>query len=365
MSWINNMKSYLAFLVSLILSFAVAESVYRYSLSEEKRYQYKTMFFESPNIINLYDNYFTYKQNEKIRSVTLFSTREPSHEDDLTIEYDYIIETNNAGLVMKRDIKKHLESIFVIGDSFTEGQGAVPWFYDFENQKKENSHQLVNLGLMGTGPEQWLNIFDATLAKFQLVNQGIIINIIPSDIDRELMLFSDRELRCLEQLVCDYIYGFQGYEFKTSESYNDMKQHVINSSNKFYKNSTSTVQMAKDFMKSSKLIHHTYLSILQIKRLKSVRDRINRNLVALEQLILKNPDKVFVNILAQKDINSENYHKSSLANQLVDFLEARDIEYLWCDIPKSGFHLNDGHPNSFGYEVVKTCTAAALGRISN
>ena len=64
--------------------------------------------------------------------MTLFTKEEIVSPNDIIIETDYNIETNNLGLVMKKDIYKNDRVLLVIGDSFTEGQGAEPWFYDLE-----------------------------------------------------------------------------------------------------------------------------------------------------------------------------------------------------------------------------------------
>ena len=64
------------------------------------------MLFESGTNFRNYDNFFKYEPNISIRSVTLYSKTNPVNVDDVIIEYDYIISTNNAGLVMNADLKK-------------------------------------------------------------------------------------------------------------------------------------------------------------------------------------------------------------------------------------------------------------------
>ena len=39
-----------------------------------------------------------------------------------------------------------------MGDSFTEGQGATPWFYELEKDFSGSVIKPVNLGILGTGP---------------------------------------------------------------------------------------------------------------------------------------------------------------------------------------------------------------------
>ena len=44
------------------------------------------------------------------------------------------------------------------------------------------------------------------------------MNIIPSDIVRDMWTFRDRELACLQQVLCDYSFGFQGFDFNTNRT---------------------------------------------------------------------------------------------------------------------------------------------------
>jgi hypothetical protein len=44
------------------------------------------------------------------------------------VEYDYRFRTNNLGLARDADVAPGLTSLLLLGDSFTEGQWAQPWF---------------------------------------------------------------------------------------------------------------------------------------------------------------------------------------------------------------------------------------------
>ena len=73
------------------------------------------------------------------------------------IEYDYSIKTNNLGLVMKNNINNFDKVNLFLGDSFTEGQGALPWFYELEKGWNVK-FKPINGGLLGTGPMQWFEL---------------------------------------------------------------------------------------------------------------------------------------------------------------------------------------------------------------
>ena len=164
MNWTNSLKALAIISLSTIISFFLVEYSYRYIKDEDPKndYNIRTMLFEAGDNFQNFNGYFKYFPNQEIRSTTLYSKSEPTSIDDLVIEYDYLIRTNNFGLVMKRDVSPNEHAIFVIGDSFTEGQGASPWFYELEDSYDANGAQIINLGILGTGPQQWENLASST-----------------------------------------------------------------------------------------------------------------------------------------------------------------------------------------------------------
>src|SRR5947207_8035912 len=66
---------------------------------------------------------FTYAPHDEIRNLTGFFS-----DDNFIVEFDYSFRTNNFVLVQDADIVPERESLLLLGDSFTEGQGAEPWF---------------------------------------------------------------------------------------------------------------------------------------------------------------------------------------------------------------------------------------------
>ena len=62
------------------------------------------MLFELGDNFKNYDGYFKNLSNQEIRTSTICSRLKPKSIDDLENEYDYLIRTDNFGLVMKWDI---------------------------------------------------------------------------------------------------------------------------------------------------------------------------------------------------------------------------------------------------------------------
>ena len=365
MSWINRAKGFAVIFFSSVIAFSIVEFSYRLFLEKDLKSNYtqRTMLFESgKNFVN-HIGYFKYFPNQSIRSMTLYSKPQANSIEDIVIEYDYIINTNNIGLVMKGDLRTGDKVAFVAGDSFTEGQGATPWFYRLEDDYHSSPLKLVNLGIIGTGPMQWKNLASSIVKELDLKVGASVINITPDDMNRGVWTIKDRELRCLYKVDCDYNFGFQGFNFYNGHDYNDVKLAVLKSlTEKKFFNSNDHVASVKKYVKKSRVTYDIYL-FLKNKFGASKNEIVIMNekaLIAMKDAVEGN---FIVNVVSQKTVNSTNFDKIKYAKKLIQFLELNNINYSWCDIPLSGFHKNDGHPNSDGYEILRQCTKDALAKV--
>jgi hypothetical protein len=366
MNLIDIIKSLFIICFSSLLGFVTVEYSYRFILEKGSKntLKYRTMLFESgKNFLN-YEGYFKYFPNVEIRSLTLYSKLNPKVLEDIEVEYDYIIRTNNYGLVMQSNLIHNDRVFFVIGDSFTEGQGASPWFYDLENLYDVSPKKLVNLGILGTGPMQWENLARSLTKELMLNVDGSIVNIIPGDMSREVWTFKERELNCLHYTLCDYNFGFQGYNFNFSEDYENIKLSimkrlsVINGVSATQANSGT--DLIKNFVKRSHVVSDLYTKFISDRKESPHKIFNETSLLALKDAANGN---LYVNLVSLKDVNSTNFANYIYARELVNFLEINNINYSWCDIPYAGFHTNDGHPNANGYKVLRKCTEDALSKL--
>src|SRR5579864_1333686 len=99
------------------------------------------------------DYIFTFTPNNEIRVFTAFFSK-----NDFTVEYDYRLRTNNLGLVEDTDVVPGRDSLLLLGDSFTEGLGAEPWFRLVSPEVDKLGYQPVNGGLRGAGFEEWVEL---------------------------------------------------------------------------------------------------------------------------------------------------------------------------------------------------------------
>jgi hypothetical protein len=361
MSWI---KAIAVISLSSLLAFIFVEYSYRAVKGNSSGHSFtkRIMLFQAGNNFLNHDGYFTYVPNAKIRSLGLFSTQNPKLKHDIKIEYDYVIRTNNAGLVMQTDLIPSDRVLFVIGDSFTEGQGASAWFYDLEEDYNVSPIKPVNLGILGTGPQQWENLSKSVSKQFDLTVEGSVVNIIPDDMNRGIWTFEETELNCLAHISCDYNFGFQGYDFKLQETDEDIKLSVLQTltENKLLPaDENSSTALIKQYVKRSHVVfdlHNAYT--MNFRRYNPLPNQ--DSLIALKKAVA---DNFYVNVVSMKTVNSANFLSYRFARELIGFLEKNDIKYSWCDIPDSGYHIIDGHPNDEGYKVLRSCTEDALAKL--
>jgi len=84
----------------------------------------RVIFFDGPGTIFRSDGgILTYIPHSDIRNVTGFYS-----DESFTVEYDYRFRTNNLGLVQDTDVVPERASLLLVGDSFSQGLGAEPWF---------------------------------------------------------------------------------------------------------------------------------------------------------------------------------------------------------------------------------------------
>lgn len=321
----------------------------------------RIMLFEARANFRNYTDSFRYQPSVDVRHITLYSKSKYSTTEDLKIEFDYTITTNNAGLVMNRNLRRDSSALYVIGDSFTEGQGAEPWFYEIEKKERFRDPQLVNLGILGTGPQQWLSLTESVKQEYNHDVNGIVLNLLPGDMERNPWTFRERELRCLRLVQCDYRFGFQGFRFDSSMNHEDIKKEVLA---RLKLPVHDFVVSIKELLKRSRVISDIYVYFKRENHDQTQK----RNEFALTELNTIAKGNLFINLVSHRinatnSVNSLNYNNYEPAVRLIKFLQKNDINYKWCDIPETGFHIIDGHPNKNGYRVLSGCTEVALQQL--
>jgi hypothetical protein len=129
--------------------------------------------------------------NAEIRHAAVYAVGAP------IVEYDYVMRTNNLGFAQDSDVACGTGSLVVFGDSFTEGQGAAPWFPQVETPLVDTSLQLANLGYVGTGMLDWA----AAHAHYRacLMPRKALFVFISHDWYRPNYVIDQRQIDCVER----------------------------------------------------------------------------------------------------------------------------------------------------------------------
>ena len=288
---------------------------------------------------------FTYSPNTTVRAIAYYEDGPRLHK-----EYDYEFKTNNLGLVQKRNIDKDLPSTLVLGDSFTEGQGATPWFYDLED-KNSKTIQMINGGLLGTGFAQWKLLND------QLVDSGIRINkvIVPfisDDYQRVVWNFPERVLNCLgDSKACK---GDEGYYPKPEKD----DEAFVSQLRKFRDAEYADKSAAKEkkfFRQYFSSLHFIWGYIKNEYKLRFV----NPNLPAMEALIKQYGNNiVFIHIPTKEELERGNTPNplGQLAREKIAHSSAKLVDgFKNCGLEPADYFMNDPHPNTEGYKKIARC----------
>ena len=344
-------------LIGLLLFEMIAGFIIGKELSNDHERSRRYMLFGTSDKAPAFRNQgkiFTYTPNSTVRATAYYEDGPVLHK-----EYDYELKTNNLGLVQKLNIDQDRPSILVLGDSFTEGQGATPWFYDLES-KNNKSMQLINGGLLGTGFAQWKLLND------QLVDSGIRINkvIVPfisDDYQRTIWNFPDRVLNCLsDSKNCK---GDEGYYPKPQID----DEAFVNKLRKFREAEyadKSAVKEQKFFRKYFPSLHFIWGYIKNEYKLRYA----NHNLPAIEALIKQYGNNiVFIHIPTKEEL--ERGHTPNplgqLAREKIAHSGGKLVDgFNTCGLEPTDYLVNDPHPNPEGYKKIARCVDKTIQELN-
>lgn len=366
-------KTLLTIFLSLLITFIVVEALSQKYLNprNSEKMTFRTMIFDANKPFINIDNYFKWRPSNSTRSIGFYSN--PNGKNQV-VEYDYKVITNNYGLVMNRDIVKKGEYVVVIGDSFTEGQGAKPWFYSVEEKLENNNIKSANLGILGTGPMQWELLLNKFKAETKVTINKLFVVIIPDDMYRKVWNFDNRTLSCLNNGDCDYGVGFIGIKMA-----NKSLGQIIEEANELQ---TKYHRLEKPPLKFSFSVSYLKALLLRSQFIYSLNDSWNKlfrknnnadilhknnnkdilfekNADTLKRFISEYKDKIFFIVINEKNYKSNSISTSKHKN-LLKFLDSNKIDFDFCELQDSQFHTNDSHPNENGYRKIEECFMRSL-----
>ena len=312
------------------------------------------MLFSEGDVFKNIGKVFKYYPNRKITSKVFYDVN-----NEFIEEYSYTIQTNNYGLVQKKDIKKNKASILFLGDSFTEGSGYEAWINKFEGTYK--NYQVINGGIMGTGFSQF-ELLDDHISKDYNIKKAIVLYI-GDDLRRDIFNHNDIVIDCLKDyLNCKGNENFYGFnQSNLYEQLNFLKSNRISNNTKHKKSFKFYRRLIKKHLSQLSIFYYPHI-ILKNKFYKSKNEKKISNLESINNLIEKYKSNIiFIRLKQRQEIISGDSYNSIYTR---DYINQKISQHFECNFNNdiNNFYKYDRHPNKKGYEVLFRCVEDILDK---
>jgi len=347
-------KNILLVFVSIIISLAITEIIISvFKTKHPKNYAYnRFMLFEQGEVFkNINNKFFKYFPNKKINAKTYYKINE-----NFIKEHDYIIETNNFGLVQKNDINKVTPSILFLGDSFTEGQGSYSWLNKFNGNYKD--YQIINGGIMGTGPIQF-ELMDNHISNNDFNIQKTIVLYLGDDMRRDLFIHDKQRISCLSNYKkCIGGESFYGFPISSNDSKNFLNFLFKYRTKEIVKNDKITFKkIRRNIKKKIYNLNIVYYpsKIIKNEFYKSNNIKILQNFSSLKNLKKKYKDNIiFIQLNTKQEILTGKSYETIYAQKFISKISNNNYSCNF-DNNLDYFYTYDGHPNHDGYNYLYKC----------
>jgi lysophospholipase L1-like esterase len=319
---------------------------------EMRRFIY---FFDGPGtIFRDYGETFTYVPHSDIRVVTL------SYSDvDFNVEYDYHIQTNNFGFVQDTDVIPEQTSLLLLGDSFTEGVGAEPWFRLVSSEIAKLGYQPINGGIGGTGFSSWLKL-DRYLVAADIRIRKLVILFISDDYRRPAWNIVPDELRCFSDLSLCHVEEKEGgvffrYRLPPPEELPSWVAKIRTSREATLK------ARVKALLPATHLVYKYLTELVRPSRRDERGEQESRAAIA-EFIKTYGPENVaFIHLPQKEEIDSGPDVFGLKARRSIQEAGGRLFDgFKLCRLVAADYHPNDLHPNSRGYSKIAACTMSVI-----
>jgi len=353
MNWTKESNIILLVLSCVVGLILFEVGFYFLNQNQAQTYQWdrRYMLFKGEGQSSVFKNlnkFFVYQPNQKIESTTFYYVNK-----EWVKEYEYTIPTNNLGLVQTTPTFSNKDSLLLLGDSFTEGQGAYPWFEGFR-EKLNIDLQLINGGILGTGFQSWKLLHDDLIAKDIKVKKLVIV-FISDDYGRDVWNMPTKTLFCIQNThLCIGDENFYGKPednelakfLEHLRGYRERRLVVSDSRN------------PKDFLKAllpgvATIYQFINGSFYQIKL----------NSAVIEELVAQyGSDVLFVHIPQKDEIELGRITRQGreVANKIKSVKGVFFNGHSQCRFETTDYFINDGHPNAKGYEKISQCVRDAI-----
>lgn len=264
-----------------------------------------------------------------------------------SLEFAYRFRTNNFGLVQESGLTRDRPTLVLVGDSYTEGLGAPPWFNNVAGDlARATGLQVANGGILGTGFLQFADLIQVLAAEGLEVSKVAVL-FISDDWVRPRWRFSDAVLDCIADVTdCAGVTGYYGLPPEADKP-------------RFLDDAVRRQRPARTLLNSLALYRKGYRPLRQ-QLGGNERERLfaENAEAALRLVQTVGPENAFFIHLPAKDEVLRGT-VNPLGARARQFLAQHDIPLedgiAACGLTEEDFHPTDGHPNPRGYARIEAC----------
>lgn len=316
------------------------------------------LFIEPYSFENKSDDFWAYRENAAFEVAALYDFGGYG----IFLEYRCTYRTNNLGLVQDTDFKPGTTALLIMGDSFTEGHGGCPWFYNLEKELEGLS--VVNGGLQGTGFKQWVALLEY-LHERGVSTNGIVIIAIPDDFFRPEYTWPQNYLDCLNlKDECDprNVWGPLEHPGDTGRLvYATKERYSKRFSDKHDKSAFTHWLRHKLYL--AKFGELAWSILYGANQLRSEHELPSYTMDAINTIRAAAKGKFELILVRQKDeVGLRTLNNRSLVARAA--LKDAGIEWSECRLTQGDFMEFDGHPNTDGYRKISACAREAIESLS-
>jgi hypothetical protein len=342
--------SYLLIIPSVIIGILLFEFFCRWlipsSANTKELYKWSRpfLFIDGRDVIfQNHGDIYAYVPNNDIRFLLGYIS-----DTNFYVEYDYHIHTNNFGLVQDTDVTPKRDSLLVLGDSFTEGQGAEPWFRLVSPEIEKLGYQPVNGGLMGTGFEQWLKL-DRYLAAKNIQIRKLIVVFISADYVRPMWNVPPGVFSCLAAPLACNADDSPFFRLPPPEELSSFITKIR----------AARAPLTKFWFKAhiQALLPVSYQIYNYFKSAGRSNHAEEQSRFAIAELIrIYGPENIAFIHVPQKDETDGPSDVGLAARRAMEEAGGKVFDgFKLCRLTAADYYSYDGHPNSSGYTKIARC----------
>jgi hypothetical protein len=277
------------------------------------------------------------------------------------VEYDYRFRTNNFGLVEDTDVMPARDSVLLVGDSFSQGLGAEPWFRLVGPEIERLGYQPVNGGLVGTGFEQWLKL-DRYLAAQNVRVRKLVVVFISDDYRRPVWNLTPGALGCLSALSLCHFQETLFYRLPPPDELSEWIAKIRTARAPMTQKSWLGTRV-EALLPASYYVYKHFSTLLQnpmaFERSNSAEEQ-SRTAIADFIRTYGTENVAFIHVPQKEEIDGPNKLGLRARSSIREAGGKLFDGFKLCGLTPADYYANDDHPNRGGYAKIAHCVNHAI-----